>query len=439
VGGDKVSGTWELVKLAMETHRDSASVQASGCLMVGILARDLDISLLLVEDGAVDIVFDAIFGHPQTAAVQTGACVALRHLALCGDNKGPLVEKGAIETILGSMIDCETSSQVQAEACWALSVIAAYPEYGDKVVDENGQDIIIGAMRAFPGNRDVIEGACRALVLLAYNNPHNQRVIAEAGAIPLLCDTLCNLCMDPLVVERAMRALFNIVGCSPERRLECIAEGVLSWAKAALERFDEVRYPQLHHCTTEMVERVDPKHTYRDKLESISEQLAEVKAQGDMCFQNVQATEREMEELDVRLEEMASAHDAARAAFNEQRVKATEVSQAAEREADNWKRLKEAAESEAVKLAQLLEEAKRKAVASHQAEVTARALHAKALAKEKKIVSEIELEEAALDVPERHMIDQLETAAEKLEKFKKDVAATMNQERALIRTSFKIV
>ena len=42
------------------------------------------------------------------------------------------------------------------------------------------------------------------------------------------------------------------------------------------------------------------------------------------------------------------------------------MSQAAEREADNWKRLKEAAESEAVKLAQLLEEAKRKAVASHQ-------------------------------------------------------------------------
>ena len=33
--------------------------------------------------------------------------------------------------------------------------------------------------------------------------------------------------------------------------------------------------------------------------------------------------------------------------------------------------------------------------------MTARALHAKALAKEKKIVSEIELEEAALDVPER--------------------------------------
>ena len=29
----------------------------------------------------------------------------------------------------------------------------------------------------------------------------------------------------------------------------------------------QVRYPQLHHCTTEMVERVDPKHTYRDKLE----------------------------------------------------------------------------------------------------------------------------------------------------------------------------
>jgi len=117
-----------------------------------------------------------------------------------------------------------------------------------------------------------MEGAARALVFISYNSEHNQHVITDYGGLPLLCTALSQGSLNPLVAERTIRALYNVAGCSTERRMEVIREGGLALALTISQRYEACKeveaHPVLHHCIEEFLDRVDGDGVYRRMLEA---------------------------------------------------------------------------------------------------------------------------------------------------------------------------
>jgi hypothetical protein len=307
----------------------------------------------------------------------------------------------------------------------------------------------VNAMKAFPTDRNVLEAAARVLVLLAYNNNHNQHVIAEAGTIPILCDAICNHSSDSFVIERGVRALFNIAGSSAERRRECVMEGALSWGMSASERFSGHDYPQLDNVCKDMMERIDPSGTLRGKLYTIQGELVEVKAKQQKAFDGIQRLNKNATRAEDSRQAMLEAQEREKEALWAPMAAAQTAIAAAEDEVGRWVVLKEETERELLDHDQEVERymammaEKRRALQEKAVSQGNKAADAKRDAENLQLASANAVESAnaaEIDLEKRaeSFGSDLDANPRSVEGLQEDLRGAMNAERRLMKDTFLI-
>jgi len=164
----------------------------------------------------------------------------------------------------------------------------------------------------------------------------------------VLCDALCFSCSEgfDMACERSVRALFNIAGCSAPRRLEVIAEGGLTWSLGALEKFDRGGHLQLHHCVTELCERVDAKGVYCKRYHTLKGRIREAEALQARLQDELAHTEEQVVSAESRLASLPAEQQPERERLQASEAEAKQRREAALKEVATCETLENDAQAE---------------------------------------------------------------------------------------------
>ena len=213
-----------LVVEGMTQHASDKHIQAHGCRVLGLIARNGEIAKSIASSGGIHMVAKAMKRH-KDAAVQQCACFALERLTWSvKENREMVVKAGGIELVVEAMRKYRRVSRVQQYGCFALGNLAEdYHANRLLIWKANGTTTILRAMQLHPSDAKVQRGACWALAVLAKNNEENQQTIVDGNGISLIVDAMQHHPSVAIVQEKACFALWDMAANDARRRL--VADG----------------------------------------------------------------------------------------------------------------------------------------------------------------------------------------------------------------------
>jgi len=136
------------------------------------------------------------------------ACFALHNMACSDDLMRLIVDQGGLEAIVQAMATHQQMPAIIESACSALhNVGASNGEYSFKLVGLGGLGLIVQAMDAHPANPGLAAQACHVLGLLSLAGPEIREELQRVGAVKVIVATMQALPASPDVQDAGREAL----------------------------------------------------------------------------------------------------------------------------------------------------------------------------------------------------------------------------------------
>ena len=170
----------------MREHGSTARVQEEGCVALGGLAFNTDISVKIAVAGGIDDVLAAMRKHKSIARVQEECVVALWLLAVNPDHKVKIADAGGIADVLAAMRRHKSTARVQERGCGVLRNLAVNPDNAVKIANAGGVDSVLAAMRKYKSNAGLQEEGCGVLRNLAHSADNSVKIAVARGIADVL-------------------------------------------------------------------------------------------------------------------------------------------------------------------------------------------------------------------------------------------------------------
>jgi hypothetical protein len=197
-------------------HQDASIVQEMSSALLASLAVGCATSDVIVDNGGVDVLIQALGTNPEAA------CVAYQNLSCQVKDVEPLLQKGAVKAIVKAMEGRENSLSIQMNACSSLWNLAFKTQRDPgTLVGQQGIKCIVKAMQSHMESGELLELACGALWSLVNESIDRKKDVIGNGAIDAVA---CALVMHPTrtsTLQKACGVLSNVS-----------AEGILAEAIA---------------------------------------------------------------------------------------------------------------------------------------------------------------------------------------------------------------
>jgi hypothetical protein len=169
-----------------------------GCAALRVLAKSLTLQTAEIQQGAMQVIAEAMRRHPGAAGVQEEGCAALTSLAipLSPDDSQTvgvqtfLVERASISAIVTAMRQHTAVASMQEQGCRALRSLANNPHNKAAIVEADGLTAILNSMKTHGRVPAVQEFGCGALWHLMVNSSANKRQLVESGGVGLILTAL---------------------------------------------------------------------------------------------------------------------------------------------------------------------------------------------------------------------------------------------------------
>lgn len=176
------------------------------------------------EDGAVNLLIDALSQNSEKLDVAEASIQLLRLLAHTPSNQQVIVEAGGIALVISTMKKHTSSPGVQREGCAALRNFSMEDAHDNTILSEGGLSCIVSAMMAHRDHADVQREACWAIANLAVSSACREAVTASGG-LPAIVDALTMHVGDEAVqIVRTPRSHYQPPRCrnlAPDCQIDC--------------------------------------------------------------------------------------------------------------------------------------------------------------------------------------------------------------------------
>jgi hypothetical protein len=146
---------------AMETHKDSASIQEDACCTLWNMVYKSEEPAKVVSLHAVKCIVRAMQTHMESGSVLEQACGALWTLVDGSmEMKKDVVANGAIDAVTCAIAVHPTNSETLEMACGVLSNVSAEATLAKAIADAQGVSIVVEAMRNNINSVSLLEVGC---------------------------------------------------------------------------------------------------------------------------------------------------------------------------------------------------------------------------------------------------------------------------------------
>ncbi len=237
---------------AMRRHRSAASVQTSGCGVLGCLARDAD-GEVIVSAGGADDVLTAMLQHAGNVSVVQQGCAALGRLA-------PFLPDGArarmsastasaLAAVVAAARRHADSVGVQASACCALASLAnSGMQCTSAIVAGGVVELVLGALRRYPESDGVQQGGCEFLGVVSVNGCVSEATIMDTGYTDIVLTAMRRFSDSPGVQQACCMALRDIACVGDAIRAAVLVAGGLEAVVSAMQRHADSDVVQASGC-----------------------------------------------------------------------------------------------------------------------------------------------------------------------------------------------
>lgn len=259
LGGELI----ELAVNAMSRNVENCGLQEHGCAVLANLAVHGDARARMRDCGGCDTVVVSMVVNPMDVGVQCQALVALRNLAVRDAEVTVLLANaGAIDVVIQAMQNHRDDAQLQARGAWVLGIMGANEDNKLYIGENGGSEVIITSMWHHPNDIGVQEKASRALWTLSVE-PKNRYTMMEMEIIPAIISAMQHLAPEPSIQERGFGVMSNLAANDDDLKVQIVEEGALEVIVMAMvlhgenEMIQERAVALLHKlCIPENIERM---------------------------------------------------------------------------------------------------------------------------------------------------------------------------------------
>jgi len=158
-------------------------IQAYGLGALGNLAVEESNLTVILKNGALQMVINAMTKWPDDARVQHFACLAISNFAHDDENKVAFGKLGGNKLVIAAMQRHPDHQGVQEQACGALANLGIHATNMTEIASLQGIELVIMGIKRNPHHKGVQENGCFALSkFLAMPNEDYRRRMISAGA-----------------------------------------------------------------------------------------------------------------------------------------------------------------------------------------------------------------------------------------------------------------
>jgi len=204
----------DLLLNAMEYFPDE-KVQDAACLALRNLSGNIEKLEKLHKDGKTSkLIISAMDTHRNSVSIQTNCCCIFWNLLSKANEKGSIFNPKIVNSITTAMQSHIESADLLEQACGALWVIVDNFDNQKLYVGNDAIDVVTCAMVMHPGTASTLEKACGFLSNLS-SVESLARNIAKAQGVSIVSEAMCNNASSISLLESGCLTLKNIILVCP--------------------------------------------------------------------------------------------------------------------------------------------------------------------------------------------------------------------------------
>jgi len=204
----------DLLLYAMESFPNE-KVQDAACLALRNLSCHIQKSEKLLEDGkTLKLIVNAMDTHRNSLSIQSNGCCVFWNLLSKTNKKSNNFNPKIANSIIKAMQSHIESANLLEQACGALWVIVDNFDDQKLYVGSEAIDVVTCAMVMHPGTASTLEKACGFLSNLS-SVESLARIIAKAQGVSIVSEAMCNNASSISLLESGCLTLKNIILVCP--------------------------------------------------------------------------------------------------------------------------------------------------------------------------------------------------------------------------------
>jgi len=155
----------------------------AACDFFAIIAREVEYRRILVHNGGIKLIINAMKQYTNLASLQESGASALANIALDSENKRRISQLGGIEVLLAAMKTHINFVDTLENCMICLSNIATNNLLNKKQIAQGGLELIVSAMVQHPKEVKLQTHICNLLYRLSKHCDENKAAIIELGCL----------------------------------------------------------------------------------------------------------------------------------------------------------------------------------------------------------------------------------------------------------------
>lgn len=212
---------------AMVDNEKEESILESGCAILGLLSstEDLQVNLCIAETDGIDMIISALASFPSNERIQVSACMALSHLSGDNESREMIVSQGGLMLIINAINSNRENVDLLEGALSALLNLST--DTDEQVLADNKvTETAIEAMRYNEDVSKVQTSGMGVLQNLSMRGSEGKREIARLGGIKVLVEAISSFMGEAEVLERAFTTMWSLALLDSNQKSIAKAGGV---------------------------------------------------------------------------------------------------------------------------------------------------------------------------------------------------------------------
>jgi hypothetical protein len=196
---------------SMVAYDGVADIQEKGCMILAQLAssENVQVNLSIVETDGIQILVGALVVFAEEPRIQAEACRAFSHLSTDDESRMLIVAQGGMRLIIEAVRRHPNHMGLLENAFTALLNLTS-DVHEAELSDSGIINAIVDAMRNFPNSRSLRENGLGILQNVSMKGAPSKEAIAAVGGIQTVITAIDEFMGTPTVLERAFSTLWSL-------------------------------------------------------------------------------------------------------------------------------------------------------------------------------------------------------------------------------------
>jgi hypothetical protein len=196
---------------SMVAYDGVTDIQEKGCMILAQLAssENVQVNLSIVETDGIQILIGALAVFAEEPRIQAEACRAFSHLSTDDESRMLIVAQGGMRLIIEAVRRHHNHMGLLENAFTALLNLTS-DAHEAELSDSGIIDAVVDAMRNFPNSRSLRENGLGILQNVSMKGAPSKEAIAAAGGIQTVITAIDEFMGIPTVLERAFSTLWSL-------------------------------------------------------------------------------------------------------------------------------------------------------------------------------------------------------------------------------------